>query len=185
LILRSLFYPMLALGLMLFGASAQAESNDDPFLQQIYENGEVVVCKDEEALESLLSGDPLASLALVCWNELVQSKPDYLGWAFVGPIDFSASVELFADGSFLDSPQMLGGETTENVVVRKYEMETQHGPVLFVWPYPLDEADFVAFGRTFDGEEEPALHDEEEPEIDIEEEPSTVLPSTAIVKWYI
>lgn len=135
-----------------------ADAQEDLYLQRIYENGEVIGCYDDESFAALVGGKPISELLGSCWPVVVQDEPVFLGWTCFGCKE-EMVVRLADDFS----------------AARKYTMETEHGQVKFVWPYPLEESDYAMFEGLFE-ESEPEV-----PVTEFEEIPDIAAPSLQMV----
>lgn len=104
-----------------------AEADEDIYLQHIYENGEVIGCKDEASFNRLLSREQIETLAVDCKPKLVSGTLTFLGWTMFG-------------------------SQFDGVVARKYVMETPEGTVRFAWPYPLEMSQYDVFSGPYEEE---------------------------------
>jgi hypothetical protein len=126
----------IVLGAALFAVTQPAYAQEDFYLPYLLAEESVDGCADEENFSRLLQGEPIELLdAASCGAYAVTEKLSYLGWHFVDPPNYKDPDDTF-------------------VVARKYIMETDDGPVRFIWPTPMSAA-AVSF-EVFDED----LHDE-------------------------
>ena len=133
--LISLAAGLIVLGGVILAVAAPVLAQEDFYLPYLYAEESVDGCADEANFNRLLQGEPFEKLdAVSCDSHAVTEKLTFIGWHFIDPPDYKDPDDAF-------------------IVARKYVMETEDGPVRFIWPTPLSAA-AVSF-EVFDD-----LHDE-------------------------